>query len=278
MNPFTAMPGTRIRKCITCSQFFEATHPRLTGCSEACRAQARRTKHAERQREARRAGTAGRHKKTTRPNWSNCQTCGLVAQKPADTGCLECYARSIKRKGWSEEERDLLETWAGSKDLPDLQSWLYRKFGNARTREAIRGQMRKMGIAASYHQDGYTIAQLAEITGFHHNSILYYVQNQKMVNVNSSSKVIMISLEDGEKVIERYKRHDRPSYSIDETIRILGINSASLYNGIERGLPSWTEGHRRRVCKASVDRVVGYMKRTGRIRIPWSRLFETVSK
>jgi hypothetical protein len=128
-----------------------------------------------------------------------------------------------------------------------------------------------MGIKTATHQEGYTIAQLVEITGHPRTSIKDRIKREKYTNIGTDYRVLL-SIEDGDRLIETYRNLERPSYSTEEAARLLGYEHATMYRAFRNGLPSWRKGTGKRVCKVTVDRAVEYLKTTGKLRIHWRSL------
>ena len=280
MNPLTAMPGTKLRACETCGKFYEANTRALT-CSEPCRHERWKRKHAERQREARRAGKAPRaeyHRQYDQKRaWPRCGVCGVISRKLPSVGCLECYARKQPPRKWNDDEAEVVEMYAGKDAMRYLQYDIYRMTGRVRSYSSIRHQVRAMGIRLMDHQDGYTINRLVEITGKDKKTIIRRIEQMRIENIARGRKVL-ISLEDGQRIIDFYKSSDKPSYSVAEVTRILGFSASEVYRGIAEGIPTWKEGGRRRVCKVTIDRAAAYLRKTGKLRIHWRLLVKHSNK
>lgn len=209
-----------------------------------------------------------------RIHWPKCKDCGYIARYFWDLGCLNCHATHQPRRDWTPEESDIIEIHAGKDDPANLQFRLFNETGIARSRDSIRAQIKAMGIKVTSHQDGYTIPQLVTITGRPYNTINNLIQDGLIKNIGKGRR-ILVSPEDGEMVIARYKRTERPSYTYEEAAMVLGYDPGSIRSAVKRGLPSWKEGgHTRRVCKVTIDRAAEYLKTTGKIRVPWSRLIQ----
>ena len=207
-----------------------------------------------------------------RIDWPKCSQCGFTARWYPDIGCLECYANKQPRRKWSRLEIDMVELYAGKDGPAHLQLRIYQETGQARTRDAIRCRTKYMGIKIRNHQEGYTIKQLMEITGRPYSTIMCLINEGVIQNIGRGRRVL-ISNEDGEKVIMRYTTsHDRPSYSIAEVMTLLGYTKGSVHAAVRNGLPSWKIGHTRHICKVTVDRAIDYLKKTGKLRLHWRLL------
>lgn len=200
--------------------------------------------------------------------WPKCDDCGFIARRFPDIGCLECFAKSQPRREYTDPENELIEINAGKDDLPNLQYRIYQDTGIARTRSSIDARQERMGIKVKEHQDGFTIAQLSELTGVNENTVTYRM-NRLGIKNQGRGRIVLVSLEDGQRLIDYYKRDPRPSYSLDEAMQILGVQESGIYVALRAGLPSWKDGHYRRVCKATIDRAVAYLRETGKVRVPW---------
>lgn len=165
----------------------------------------------------------------------------------------------------------MIEIYAGKDDPAHLQLRIYNETRVARSRESIRQQIKVMGIKVTNHQDAYTIAQLVAITGRPYMTIKSLIDEGVIKNIGRGRR-ILISMEDGQRVIDRYTVSDRPSYSMPEAAAMLGYTRSTLFKALNKGLPSWKEGHRRRVCKRAVDHAVQYLRDTGNVRIHWRLL------
>ena len=201
--------------------------------------------------------------------WPKCKLCETIARRLPKLGCLECHARTMpRRRKWERLEADMVELYAGKDDIPHLQLRIWQETGSARSRNAIRAQTKLMGIKVAQHQDGYTIAQLSKLTGRPYHTIFNLVQRETIKNIGRGRRVL-VSIEDGDNLIEWYRKDKYPSYSIEEVKRILGYDQSTVYDARKNGLPWWKEGHAVRICKVTIDRAVTYLRTTGEIRINW---------
>lgn len=203
--------------------------------------------------------------------WPKCKRCKVIARRLPKIGCLECHAKKQPRRPWGRLESDMIELYAGKDDMPHLQLRIYHETGQARTRGSIDSQSGTMGIKVRTHQDGFTIKQLSDLTGLHKSTITYRIKKLGIENIGRG-RIVLISQSDGERVMERYQPVERPSYSVGEVMAILGCQQSTIYKAFGSGLPSWKDGHTRRVCKATVDRAVGYLRDTGKLRVNWRLL------
>lgn len=226
-------------------------------------------KTTEERREYFRAYNARRNKEASK---RKCETCGTRAKRVQDIGCLNCYATAQPGwKHWTEPEKIILEIYAGKDDAVYLQLRIYQDTGSARTLYAIGQYYKTMGIKVCVHHDGYTSAQLSAITGHPRTSIKTRAKLEGLSNIGRGTRWLL-SVEDGEKLIQYYKNIERPSYTIPEAMKILGYEQSSISNAIRLGLPSWRKGMGKRVCKVTVDRAAEYLKTTGKLRIHWRLL------
>lgn len=293
MNPDIIYHGPRRtvglqRDCAVCLAEFTISNGKQQTCSDACKVEARRRWYAAnrpakpklQRPESPRASYFKAYqarRKEIEKNRRRCKVCKCIAKRLSEVGCLECYARIQPRREWSDCERDVVERCAGRDDTAILQHAIYKETNSARTRDSIRHQMKSMGIKFFTHQEGYTIPQLVEITGKSYGAIYKLTQNGTIKNIGRGH-CTLVSVDDGDKVIAMYRRREQPSYSVDEATELMGYGTyRSLLREIKKGLPSWKEGHTRRVCKVTIDRAVEYLKTTGSIRVPWRSLMRGMS-
>jgi hypothetical protein len=129
-----------------------------------------------------------------------------------------------------------------------------------------------MGISTLDHQDAYTIPQLMEITGKSRNTFVRLIREGKIKSIGKGSR-LLISIDDGDRLIEHYRVKDKPSYTVAEVMRLIGCTEDAVRQAYRlRGLPCWQEGGTKRICKATVDRAVMHLRETGAVRVPWRSL------
>lgn len=279
MHPANAPTGSVFVPCVECCTLFERKHKATVCCSTECKTSRRATQNAIRQREwwKKKKGT-GYRAEYFRANkkaqaWPKCEVCVTISRRLPDVGCLECYARDCHLREWSPAEIDVLERYAGKDGAARLQLRLYRVTGEPRTRGAIRMQLKKHNISSLSNQDGYTVAQIAKVTGRSYTTIQNFIRAGGAKNIGNCNR-ILVSLEDGERLIKRYTDKGAPSYTIDEAAKMIGCSKCAIRRAIKRGAPSWKNGHIRVVPKSLIDRAVRYLRDTGEIYVPWRSLVE----
>lgn len=204
--------------------------------------------------------------------WPKCADCGVIARNYPDSfGCLECYARKQPTRDWSTAEIDYLERYTGTSDVKTLQFFHYAHTGVARSRCAIRNQFKVQGLKITTHQDGYTVGDIAKLIGLSYNGVMSLLRDGHITNI-AKGKRILISIEDGDRLIKRYSPPEQPTYTMEQAADIIGCDKSTIRSAVHRGLPSWKQGHTRRVCKVTVDRAVAHLRDTGAVRVPWGSL------
>ena len=155
--------------------------------------------------------------------WPKCSECGYRARVMDSTGCLECYARSQAKRKWTEDESGILVDYAGKEDPTRLQYRLFVRLGSSRSRMGIHIQLHKMGIRIKSHQGTYTITQLAEMIGVHRNTVHKRIRKLGIKNLNHGMP-ILLSYEDGDRLIESFRMPEGSFYSFDEALTLLGFS------------------------------------------------------